>query len=90
MRAPFCRHSSELGLQFTVNFYSLTFFSVGLISMRGMEKSLRITRNTILQNTGTFMIEFKADSQSDLWGELVAITQENTIKFNKAPSIAVS
>uniref|UniRef100_A0A8D8T2J5 Protein bark beetle n=2 Tax=Cacopsylla melanoneura TaxID=428564 RepID=A0A8D8T2J5_9HEMI len=59
----------------------------GLISLRGMEKSLRILKNTILQNTGTFMIEFKADSQCDLWGELVAITQENTIKFNKAPSI---
>ncbi|XP_026687364.1 protein bark beetle-like [Diaphorina citri] len=60
---------------------------VGLISIRGMEKSLRIMRNTMLQNAGTFMIEFKADSQCDLWGELVAIAQENTIKFNKAPSM---
>lgn len=62
----------------------------GLISIQGMEKSMRITRNTITDNEGIYMVEFKADSQSEIRGELRAIFFENLVKRNSPPSPQVS
>ncbi|CAK9186760.1 unnamed protein product, partial [Ilex paraguariensis] len=58
----------------------------GLISIRGMEKSMRITRNVITNNRGVYMVEFKANSQSEIRGELKAVFFENTLKKNIPPS----
>ncbi len=62
----------------------------GLISIRGMEKSMKITRNVIADNEGVYMVEFKASSQSEIRGELRALFFENSLKRNSPPSPEVS
>lgn len=62
----------------------------GLISLQGMEKRLLISKNIIERNTGTFMLEFKADSQSEIMGDLFAECSENLIKRNRPPSSQVT
>ncbi|XP_015594324.1 protein bark beetle isoform X2 [Cephus cinctus] len=54
----------------------------GLISIRGMEKKMRINNNRILRNSGTYMVEFKADSQSEILGEVHAHFIFNEVKQN--------
>lgn len=47
---------------------------------------MRITRNVITNNRGVYMVEFKANSQSEIRGELKAVFFENTLKKNIPPS----
>ncbi|XP_012276535.1 protein bark beetle isoform X2 [Orussus abietinus] len=54
----------------------------GLISIRGMEKKMKINNNKIEKNTGTYMVEFKADSQSEIVGDVDAHFFYNEIKQN--------
>lgn len=54
----------------------------GLISIRGMEKKMQIERNRINRNHGCFMVEFKADSQSEIMGEVYAKFLLNQVKGN--------
>ncbi|XP_063975505.1 protein bark beetle isoform X2 [Diachasmimorpha longicaudata] len=54
----------------------------GLISIRGMEKKLKIDGNVIEKNSGSFMVEFKADSQSEILGEIPARFYLNEIREN--------
>ncbi|KAF7992731.1 hypothetical protein HCN44_005075 [Aphidius gifuensis] len=54
----------------------------GLISIRGMEKKMKIHNNHIENNNGTFMIEFKIDSQSEIIGEIPAIFNKNYVSKN--------
>ncbi|XP_011303311.1 uncharacterized protein bark isoform X1 [Fopius arisanus] len=54
----------------------------GLMSIRGMEKRLRIDNNVIEKNTGSFMVEFRADSQSEILGEIPARFYLNKIREN--------
>ncbi|XP_046141163.1 protein bark beetle isoform X2 [Osmia bicornis bicornis] len=54
----------------------------GLISIRGMEKKMRINNNYIESNTGVYMVEFKADSQSEILGNVDARFYFNEIKKN--------
>ncbi|KAL7298469.1 hypothetical protein TKK_0008256 [Trichogramma kaykai] len=54
----------------------------GLISVRGMEKRMKIEANRIEKNTGIYMVEFKADSQSEILGEIDARFMYNEIKQN--------
>ncbi|XP_054002830.1 protein bark beetle [Hylaeus anthracinus] len=54
----------------------------GLISVRGMEKKMRIDNNRISSNTGVYMVEFKADSQSEILGDVDARFFNNEIKRN--------
>lgn len=56
------------------------------MSIRGMEKSMLIIRNTINDNEGVYMIEFKASSQCEIRGELRALFFENWLKRNYPPS----
>lgn len=51
-----------------------------------MEKSMLITRNEITDNEGVYMVEFKANSQSEIRGELRALFFENQLKRNDPPS----
>lgn len=51
-----------------------------------MEKSMFIIRNKITDNEGIYMVEFKANSQSEIKGELRALFFENTLKSNRAPT----
>lgn len=55
----------------------------GLISVRGMEKRMRIDNNRIQRNTGSYMVEFKADSQSEIMGEIYARFYNNEVKQNR-------
>ncbi|XP_015436907.1 PREDICTED: protein bark beetle [Dufourea novaeangliae] len=54
----------------------------GLISIRGMEKKMQINNNRIESNTGVYMVEFKADSQSEILGDVHARFSHNEIKQN--------
>lgn len=73
-------------LNITLNVFEDNICRTGLISIQGMEKRLLITKNTIERNSGTFMLEFKADSQSEIMGDLFAECMENLIKRNKPPT----
>jgi hypothetical protein len=48
-----------------------------------MEKRMRIAYNHILRNTGIYMVEFRADSQSEILGEVDARFYENEVKENQ-------
>lgn len=67
----------------TDNTFSDNVCKNGLISIRGMEKQMKIKRNKLERNNGKFIIEFKADSQSEIVGEVKATFAYNEIKFNK-------
>lgn len=54
----------------------------GLISIQGMEKKMKINYNYIENNTGMYMVEFKANSQSEILGNVDARFYENEIKRN--------
>ncbi|XP_043526927.1 protein bark beetle [Frieseomelitta varia] len=55
---------------------------IGLISIQGMEKKMRINSNHIESNTGVYMVEFKADSQSEILGNVDARFYNNEVKRN--------
>ncbi|KAJ4447016.1 hypothetical protein ANN_09004 [Periplaneta americana] len=55
----------------------------GLISVRGMEKRLKIAHNRIVRNSGLYMVEFRADSQSEIMGEVDAKFYQNEVKENR-------
>ncbi|XP_012531769.1 protein bark beetle [Monomorium pharaonis] len=54
----------------------------GLISVRGMEKRITIDNNRIEGNSGAYMVEFRADSQSEILGVVYARFYYNEIKRN--------
>ena len=54
----------------------------GLISVRGMEKRMKIEGNRIERNIGSFMVEFHADSQSEIMGDIDARFMFNEVKQN--------
>ncbi|XP_058792901.1 protein bark beetle isoform X2 [Phymastichus coffea] len=60
----------------------------GLISVRGMEKRMKIVGNKIQRNIGNYMVEFKADSQSEIMGEIDARFMFNEVKQNSRGAIA--
>lgn len=51
---------------------------------------MRLYRNSILQNTGIYMIQFKADSQSEILGYVPASFRYNVVKQNRRHNILVS
>ena len=57
----------------------------GVLSLRGMEKEMFILRNTMRRNTGSFVVEFDMDSQSEILGEVSAYFSRNVIKDNGHP-----
>ncbi|XP_043483219.1 protein bark beetle isoform X2 [Leptopilina heterotoma] len=69
-------------LNMTNNQFENNNCKTGLISIRGMEKKMQIERNRINRNHGRFMVEFKADSQSEIMGEVYAKFLLNDVKFN--------
>lgn len=58
----------------------------GLISFRGMEKYMKINSNTIERNSGSHMIEFRIESQSEILGLVPASFYENIVKRNNPQS----
>ncbi|XP_072155093.1 protein bark beetle isoform X2 [Bemisia tabaci] len=80
-------HYAETNL--TNNIFLENHCLTGLVSISGMEKKLLIKHNTIERNVGTFMIEFKIDSQSEIMGQLPANFIFNVIRLNSPPTADV-
>lgn len=55
----------------------------GLIGFRGMEKKLKIDGNVISNNNAKYMIQFRADSLSEILGEVFAVFAYNKIANNR-------
>lgn len=55
----------------------------GLIGFRGMEKKLRIDGNLITNNNAKYVIQFRADSLSEILGEVFAIFAYNKVSNNR-------
>lgn len=62
----------------------------GLIAFKGMEKKLKIDHNRIIGNNGKFMVEFRADSLSDILGEVPTIFAYNEITGNRYEPTSVN
>ncbi|XP_065210133.1 protein bark beetle-like [Planococcus citri] len=73
-------HYAQVNL--TKNIFQNNDCKEGLISIRGMEKSMSIAGNKITGNRGIYLVEFKANSQSEIRGELRAIFYENILEHN--------
>lgn len=71
----------------TNNIFSDNNCKSGLISIGGMEKTMKINKNRIERNNGKFMVQFKGDSQSEILGEVKAIFLHNEVRFNKYVTI---
>ncbi|XP_067009482.2 protein bark beetle [Anabrus simplex] len=69
-------------LNMTRNVFSENRCKTGLMSVRGMEKQMQISHNRIERNTGKYMIQFMADSQSEILGEVQARFMYNEVKNN--------
>jgi hypothetical protein len=69
-------------LNMTSNVFDSNLCKAGLISVRGMEKQMKINMNKIEKNTGTFMVEFHIDSQSEILGEVIARFIYNEVRNN--------
>jgi len=69
-------------LNITHNRFDHNRCKTGLISMRGMEKKIQIDSNIIEDNSGVYMVEFRADSQSEILGDIYACFLLNEIKRN--------
>ncbi|XP_012253572.2 protein bark beetle isoform X3 [Athalia rosae] len=74
-------------LNMTQNVFDNNRCKTGLMSIRGMEKRIEIDNNRIERNSGTYMVEFKADSQSEILGEVHARFFLNEVKRNHYESM---
>jgi len=74
-------HFAQLNL--THNMFEDNQCKSGLISIKGMEKRMRIAYNRIRRNNGMYMVEFRADSQSEILGEVDARFYQNEVKENQ-------
>ncbi|XP_035780255.1 protein bark beetle-like isoform X1 [Anopheles albimanus] len=67
----------------TGNIFTENQCAQGLIGFRGMEKKMRIDNNRITRNYGSYMVEFRSDSQSEILGEIPALLAFNHIESNE-------
>lgn len=72
------------------SYFVENFCRTGLISLQGMEKYIKINENQFERNYGVFLLEFKADSQSEIMGDLRADFLFNRIENNRPPTPDVS
>ncbi|XP_046962256.1 protein bark beetle [Vanessa cardui] len=74
-------HFAEVNI--TKNVFSDNNCKSGLISIRGMEKKMKIDGNFIERNNGQYMVQFHMDSQSEIMGFVFAVFVYNQVKNNK-------
>ncbi|XP_047509687.1 protein bark beetle isoform X2 [Pieris napi] len=74
-------HFAEVNL--TKNIFTDNICYSGLISVRGMEKKMKIDGNLIERNNGRFMVQFHMDSQSEIMGFVYAVFVYNQVRNNK-------
>ncbi|RVE49659.1 hypothetical protein evm_005716 [Chilo suppressalis] len=74
-------HFAEINI--TKNIFTDNNCRNGLISIRGMEKKMKIDGNTIERNNGRFMVQFFMDSQSEIMGLVYAVFAYNQVRDNR-------
>ncbi|XP_045494665.1 protein bark beetle isoform X1 [Colias croceus] len=74
-------HFAEVNL--TKNIFTDNVCRYGLLSIRGMEKKMKIDGNFIERNNGQYMVQFYMDSQSEIMGFVYAVFVYNQLKNNK-------
>ncbi|XP_041988464.1 protein bark beetle isoform X2 [Aricia agestis] len=74
-------HFAEVNM--TKNIFTENNCKTGLISIRGMEKKMKIDGNLIERNNGQFMVQFYMDSQSEIMGFVYAVFVLNQVRNNK-------
>ncbi|XP_038215102.1 protein bark beetle isoform X2 [Zerene cesonia] len=74
-------HFAEVNL--TKNIFTDNVCRYGLLSIRGMEKKMKIDGNFIERNNGQYMVQFYMDSQSEIMGFVYAVFVYNQVKNNK-------
>lgn len=67
----------------TSNVFQNNVCTRSLISLDGMEKKLKFDYNRLESNSAKFIMEFKADSLSEILGQVPATIEYNTIKGNR-------
>lgn len=72
----------------TKNIFTDNNCKTGLISIRGMEKKMKIDGNLIEKNNGQYMVQFFMDSQSEIMGFVYAVFVYNQVKYNKYVTLA--
>lgn len=77
-------HFAEVNI--TKNMFTENNCKTGLISIRGMEKKMKVEGNYIERNNGKYMVEFYMDSQSEIMGLVYAIFVYNQVKNNRHTS----
>lgn len=55
----------------------------GVFGLKGMEKKLQIDNNRFVNNNGRYMIEFRADSLSEILGDVPAVFEYNDMRNNR-------
>ncbi|XP_013178489.1 PREDICTED: uncharacterized protein LOC106125730 isoform X1 [Papilio xuthus] len=73
-------HFAEVNI--TKNIFTDNFCKNGLITIRGMEKKMKIDGNSVQRNNGQYMVQFNMDSQSEIMGFVYAVFVYNQIKNN--------
>ncbi|KAJ2949950.1 hypothetical protein O0L34_g11275 [Tuta absoluta] len=74
-------HFAEVNI--TKNIFTDNNCKTGLVSIRGMEKKMKVDRNIIERNNGLYMVEFYMDSQSEIMGLIYAVFVYNQVKNNR-------
>ncbi|KAG7306290.1 hypothetical protein JYU34_008890 [Plutella xylostella] len=80
-------HFAEVNI--TKNIFTDNLCKTGLISIRGMEKKIKVDANLIERNNGQYMVQFHMDSQSEIMGLVYAVFIYNQVKQNKFMTIAM-
>ncbi|XP_050673785.1 protein bark beetle isoform X2 [Leptidea sinapis] len=69
-------------INITKNIFTDNICRPGLISIKGMEKKMKIDGNLMERNNGQYMVQFYMDSQSEIMGFVYAVFVYNQIKSN--------
>lgn len=86
------RHNQNFGLvidghfaavNITKNIFTDNSCKTGLVSIKGMEKRMKVDGNYIERNNGQHMVEFFMDSHSEIMGLIYAVFVYNQVKNNK-------
>ncbi|CAH2076021.1 unnamed protein product, partial [Iphiclides podalirius] len=77
-------HFAEVNI--TKNIFTDNICKVGLISIRGMEKKMKVDGNSIERNNGQYMVQYFMDSQSEIMGSVYAVFVYNQVKNNRFSS----
>lgn len=70
-------------INITNNIFRDNYCRTGLLTIKGMEKKLKIVNNKFLNNNGKYVVEFSSNSQSEIIGNVPAVFMYNELRSNK-------